>query len=362
MPSPSRPQSRTRPQFRIQEVAQRAGVSASTVSRVLNGTATVRAAKREQVLAVIEELGYRPNRVASNLRRQQAQMIGVVVPDIENPHFTQMVRAVEDTAYLSGYRVLLCNTDEDPAKQREYLGVLAAERVTGAIIAPTDAGAPEVSELLDYGISVVTFDRTVTDRRADAVLASNVDGVRLGTEHLIEGGHTRIGLISGPLTLSTGSERLLGYEQAVTAAGLPTLVAQGHFRVEGGRQAAAELLAAEATALLVANNLMAVGALQALKDANLKVPTDVALLSVDDPPWASLTDPPLTTLAQPVRAMASAAVELLLPRLQGGQQQGGQQQGGQQQGGRQQGGRQRRRRRVFDFELRHRSSCCPAGY
>lgn len=291
---------------------------------------------------MIDELGYRPNRVASNLRRQQVQMIGVVVPDIENPHFTQMVRAVEDTAYLSGYRVLLCNTDEDNAKQREYLDVLAAERVTGAIIAPTDAAAPEISELLDYGISVVSFDRAVADRRADAVLAANVDGARLGTEHLIEGGHARIGLITGPLTLSTGSERLLGYEQAVTAAGLPSLVAQGNFRVEGGRQATTELLAADATALLVANNLMAIGALQALKDAHLKVPTDVALLSIDDPPWASLTDPPLTTLAQPVRAMASAAVELLLPRLQGG--------------------RQRRRRRVFDFELRHRSSCCPAGY
>jgi LacI family transcriptional regulator len=332
----------SRPRLRIREVAERAGVSASTVSRVLNGTATVRASKREQVLAVIDELGYRPNRVASNLRRQQVQMIGVVVPDIENPHFTQMVRAVEDTAYLSGYRVLLCNTDEDAAKQREYLGVLAAERVTGAIIAPTDADAPEISELLDYGISVVSFDRAVADRRADAVLAANVDGARLGTEHLIECGHARIGLITGPLSLSTGSERLMGYEQAVAAAGLPSLVAQGNFRVEGGRQAATELLAADATALLVANNLMAIGALQALRDAHLKVPADVALLSIDDPPWASLTDPPLTTLAQPVRAMASAAVELLLPRLQGG--------------------RQRRRRRVFDFELCHRSSCCAAGY
>ncbi len=120
-----------RPRLRIREVAERAGVSASTVSRVLNGAAVVRASKREQVLAVIDELGYRPNRVASNLRRQQVQMIGVVVPDIENPHFTQMVRAVEDTAYLSRYRVLLCNTDEDNAKQREYLGVLADERVTG---------------------------------------------------------------------------------------------------------------------------------------------------------------------------------------------------------------------------------------
>jgi len=139
---------------------------------VLNGSATVAVAKREQVQAVINELGYRPNRTASNLRRQQAQMIGVVISDIENPHFTQMVRAVEDATYRKGYRVLLCNTDEDPAKQRDYLGVLAAERVAGAIISPTDAGAPEISELIDHGTSVVAFDRAVVDRRADAVLAA----------------------------------------------------------------------------------------------------------------------------------------------------------------------------------------------
>jgi LacI family transcriptional regulator len=328
-----------RPPFRIKEVADRAGVSPATVSRVLNGNVAVTAAKRDQVLAVINELGYRPNRVASNLRRQQVQMIGVVVSDIENPHFTQMVRAVEDTAYLKGHRVLLCNTDEDPTKQREYLGVLIAERVAGAIISPTEAGAPEISELIDHGASVVAFDRAVTDKRADAVLADNVDGARLGTEHLLAGGHTKIGFVGGPDRIETGAERLLGYEQAMSAAGLVPRPAQGNFRVEGGREAAAELLGQGATALLVANNLMAIGALQAVKAADKKIPTDVALVSFDDPAWAELTDPPLTTLAQPVRAMAGAAVELLLERL--GQ------------------GRKRRKRQVFELELHHRGSCCP---
>src|SRR5271170_6606672 len=178
--------------FTIKEVADRAGVSPATVSRVLNDGVSVREAKRAQVVAVISELGYRPSRVASNLRRQQVQMIGVVVSDIENPHFSQMVRAIEDSAYLKGYRVLLCNTDEDPVKQREYLGVLAAERVAGAIMSPTEAGAPEISELIDIGASVVAFDRPVDDKRADAVLAANVAGARLGTDHLLAGGHTRI--------------------------------------------------------------------------------------------------------------------------------------------------------------------------
>ncbi|MHB1496993.1 MAG: LacI family DNA-binding transcriptional regulator, partial [Acidimicrobiales bacterium] len=185
--------------MRIREVAEVAGVSPATVSRALNGTAVVRQATREKVLAVVDELGYRPNRVAGNLRRQQVQMIGVVVSDIENPHFTQMVRAVEDAAYLKGYRVLLCNTDEAPAKQREYLGVLIAERVAGAVISPTEPGAPEIGELIDHGAAVVAFDRAVADRRADAVLAANADAGRLATQHLVATGHKRVGFVSGLL-------------------------------------------------------------------------------------------------------------------------------------------------------------------
>jgi LacI family transcriptional regulator len=325
--------------FTIREVADRAGVSPATVSRVLNGTVSVREAKRTHVLAVINELGYRPSRVAGNLRRQQVQMIGVVVSDMENPHFSQMVRAAEDSAYLKGYRVLLCNTDEDPAKQQEYLGVLIAERVAGAIISPTEAGAPEISELIDSGASVVAFDRAVDDKRADSVLAANVAGGRLGAEHLLAGGHKRIGFLGGPSGIRTAAERLLGYEQAMSAARLQTRTATGNFRVEGGRCGAEDLINSGATALLVANNLMAVGALQAIKAANLRVPADIAIVSFDDPAWAELTDPPLTTLAQPVRAMAAAAVDLLLDRLAQG--------------------RQRRERQVFELELRHRGSCCP---
>jgi LacI family transcriptional regulator len=327
--------------FTIREVADRAGVSAATVSRVLNDSVSVREAKRAQVLAVIDELGYRPSRVASNLRRQQVQMIGVVVSDIENPHFSQMVRAIEDSAYLKGYRVLLCNTDEDPVKQREYLGVLIAERVAGAIISPTEAGAPEISELIDIGASVVAFDRPVDDKRADAVVGANVAGARLGTEHLLAGGHRRIGFLGGPSGVRTAAERLSGYEQAMSDAGIKTRSAAGDFRVEGGRRGAEDLLDKGATALLVANNLMAVGALQAIRLTRLRVPADVAMVSFDDPAWAELTDPPLTTLAQPVRLMAVAAVELLMQRL--GQRRG------------------RRRRQVFELELRHRGSCCAVG-
>ena len=331
----------SRQALRIREVAERAGVSPATVSRVLNGTAVVREATREKVLAVVDELGYRPNRVAGNLRRQQVQMIGVVVSDIENPHFTQMVRAIEDTAYLKGYRVLLCNTDEDASKQREYLGVLIAERVAGAVISPTEPDAPEIAELIDHGAAVVAFDRAVADRRADAVLAANEEAGRLATEHLVGTGHKRVGFVAGLAGVETAAGRQAGYEEAMSAAGLAPMVARGDFRVEGGRRAATELLGRGASGLVVANNLMAVGALKSVKEAGLRVPADVSVVAIDDPPWAELTDPPLTTLAQPVREMAAAAAELLVGRLEGR--------------------RSRPKRQVFGFELSHRGSCCRAA-
>ena len=186
---------------KIKEVAERAGVSPATVSRVLSGTPGVRPASRERVLQAVAELDYRPNRLGRNLRQQNSETLGVVVSDIENPHFTQMVRAVEDAAYGRGFRVLLCNTDEMAEKQRAYLEVLAAERVLGVILAPSDPAGEEIGRLLDLGIPVVAFDRVVGDPRADAVIVDNAEGSRRATEHLIRAGHERIGFVSGPAAI-----------------------------------------------------------------------------------------------------------------------------------------------------------------
>ena len=324
--------------MRIKDVAERAGVSPATVSRVLNGAASVRAEYRERVLRVIEELGYRPNRLASNLRRQKAEMIGVVVSDIENPHFTQMVRAVEDAAFRSGYRVLLCNTDENPEKQKAYLQVLAAERVLGVLISPSDPAGEEISELIELGIPVIAFDRSVDDPRADAVIVDNAAGTRLATEFLIRAGHERIGFVSGLDDIETSVERQLGYERAMREAGIEPRSASGGYRIANGRTATEELLeTGDPTALIVGNNFMTIGALEALRAHRIRVPEEMALVAVDDPFWAELVEPPLTTLAQPVREMAACAVELLLQRIGGG--------------------RERPGRMVFDFELRVRGSC-----
>lgn len=322
----------------IKQVAERAGVSAATVSRVLTGTTGVRPAARARVLEVVADLDYRPNRLARNLRRQTTETIGVVVSDIENPHFTEMVRRVEAAAYARGFRVLLCNTDETPDKQSAYLGILAAERVLGVILAPSNPSGDEIGRLLDLGIPVVAFDRAVDDPRADAVVVDNAEGTRRATAHLIAAGHQRIGFVGGRLNIQTGAERSAGYVAAMRAAALTPRTADGDFRLDGGRGATETLLNDDdLSALVVANNLMAIGALQAIRARGKRVPTDLALVAIDDPFWAELVDPPLTTLAQPVQRMTDSAIRLLFDRIEGK--------------------RDQPRSVVFDVELRVRRSC-----
>lgn len=324
---------------RIGDVARHASVSAATVSRVLNGDQSVGASYRRRVLRAVEELGYRPNRLARSLRTQRTAVIGVVVSDIENPHFSEMVRAVEDEAYRRGYRVLVCNTDESADKQRSYLETLVEERAVGVIVSPSDPDDPEISELLDGGTAVVAFDREVADPRADAVIADNVDASRTAVELLVGAGHERITFVGGRRDVETGAERLDGFELTMRAHGLEPRSVEGDFRIEGGYEAVAGLLrdGERPSALVVANNLMTIGALRALGEAGVRVPDEVALVAFDDPVWAQFVDPPLTTLAQPVRRMSTEATSLLLERVTGS--------------------RVDPRRTVHPFELRRRRSC-----
>ena len=311
-----KPNSSTSPGIR--EVARLAQVSPATVSRVLNGAEQVGEEYRRRVLDAVARTEYRPNRLARNLRRQRAEMIGVVVSDIENPHFSETVRVVEDEAFRAGYRVLLCNTDETPAKQQVYLEMLADERVRAAIVSPADAACTGVESLLSLGIPVVAFDREILDPRADAVVCDNVAGARRATEHLIWLGHERIAFLGGNPEVETGAERLEGYTEAMRAAGLVPFSLGGGFRADAAQVAVSELLALPKppTALVVANNLMTPGTLRAAREANVEIPGRLALVAFDDPPWAELVEPPLTTLAQSVRRMASAAMQLALERVE----------------------------------------------
>lgn len=292
-------------------------MSSATVSRVLNNDARVSAEVRQRVSESIAELGYRPNRIARSLRRQSSETIGVIVSDIENPHFTKAVRTIENAAYEQGYRVVLCNTDESAEKQNAYLEVLAGEQVTGIILAPAVADDPTIGQILDLGIPIVAFDRTVEDERADAVLADNVTAAYTATCHLIEQGRIHIGFIAGRPEIRTGSDRLLGYEKAMAEYKREPIVGAGGFRLELAEQATAEMINShpELDGLVVANNLMAIGAGNALRTARINVPDTVAVVGIDDPPWASLVSPAMTTLAQPTQTMATTAFDLLVGRI-----------------------------------------------
>ena len=302
---------------KIRQVAAQAQVSAATVSRVLNGSPSVAPAYRAQVLQAIKELDYRPNGLARHFRLQTANVVGVLVSDVENPHFTSMVRIIEDTVYRHGKRVLLCNSDELPEKETAYLEMMAQDRVLGVLLSTSDPGNLGIARLLDLGIPVTAFDRLVRDPRADAVIVDNWGAGRLGTELLLQNGHRRVGCISGPRTVQTAADRLAGYELAMRSAGLEPRSVSGLFRVDGACIATHELLETtpELTAIVATNNLMAMGVLKALNERQIVVPDRVALVAIDDPFWSELVRPRLTTLAQPIRMMAKRAVELLFERL-----------------------------------------------
>lgn len=303
----------------INDVADAAGVSPATVSRVLNGTQGVTPARSERVRTAVAELGYQPFSAARALRRQRTDVWAVIVADVENPFFTSVVRGVEDAARAIGVRVVLCNSDEDPDRETEYIDVAIAERMDGVVIAAAASRHSHVQRLLDRGVAVVAIDRTPTGAEVDAVLVDNRLGAEQATRHLAAVGATRIACITGPRRTQTAEERLAGYRAGLVHAGLAfdaDLVVHTDFRQAGGYDATIKLCQGRdrPDALFVANNLMTLGALGAIRDLGLTVPNDLAVVGFDDAPWATLVDPQLSVVAQPTREIGRVAAELLVAR------------------------------------------------
>jgi LacI family transcriptional regulator, galactose operon repressor len=303
----------------IYDVAKRAGVSAATVSRVINGRNTVDAMLAERVQVAMRELDYRPNAVARNLRRSTSTLWAVIISDIGNPFFTSMVRGVEDVAQRNGYSVVLCNSDEDPAKEGRYVTAALAEQMAGVIISTTGQ-ATHVKRLIDSNTAVVAIDREIKGTNVDTVLVDNEHGAQIATGHLIEAGYRRIACITGPRKLSTAAKRLRGYQRALRAHGFPSndeLIRYADFREEGGYHAMAGLLdeGARPDAVFATNNLMTVGAVECLVDRGLDIPAQIGVVGFDDVPWAHLVRPSLTTLAQPTYELGRTAALLLTERI-----------------------------------------------
>lgn len=298
----------------INDVARVAGVSKSTVSRVIGG-GPVSAQVRARVEAAIRQTGYRLNLQARRLRSRHSGIIGLIVADIRNPFFTALIRAVEEVAYREGLRVTLCNADEDPAREALYLQLMQEERVSGLIFAPTRTTVGQLDRLpLDYPIVLV--DRAARSSPHDSVVLDNHTAMVGLVEHLLERGYRRIGGLFGS-TSTTAAERRDGYSAAMRAHGLEPDQREIEPTAEAAIAATGQWLAAASRpeALVASNSLLLMGALKAIRGAGLEMPAEVALAGFDNERWTELVEPGVTVIEQPVEAMGQAAMSLLLERI-----------------------------------------------
>ncbi|WLH81826.1 LacI family DNA-binding transcriptional regulator [Pseudomonas sp. FP2335] len=302
----------------MDDVASRAGVSTSTVSHVLNGTRKVSPASVQAVQQAIQALGYIPNTLARSLARSSTSTIGVAISALSNHYFSETVHAIESECAKHGYMMLFVDTHDDPEQELRVVTALHHRRVDGVILAPSND-----SKALEYlrtnQIPAVLVDRMMS-AQFDQVGVENTQATQALITHLIGHGHRRIGFIAGRTGFSTTDERVAGYKAALQAAGLafdPQLLVNGGSNTEPARQATVQLLGLDAppTAIMAGNNLMTLGAMHALRDAQLEVPGQMALVGFDDFDWADFFVPRLTLIAQPVNDLGARAVHLLLQRM-----------------------------------------------
>jgi len=309
---------------RLRDVARAAGVSTATVSRVLNARGPASAAARERVLKAVRELDYHANWLARGLRRHRTDTIGLVVPDIENPFFTSLVKGVERAAWARGWNVVLANTDEDVGREEAVVRTLVERQIDGLLLCAAAGSHEYLARYLAQGLPVVAANRLVPGLPIPAVTSTNRQGAYEAARHLLDEGLVPLGIILGTPGLSTTESRLAGCRQAVAEAGLPaeTLVlAAGHGRAQAGYKAAGECLesARPPRALLAFNNLMAEAALMAIRDRGLRCPEDVALIGFDDFRSAAALWPALSVVEQDPQGMGARAVAELSRLVEQGQ-------------------------------------------
>jgi LacI family transcriptional regulator len=310
----------------LKQLAARAKVHASTVSRVVNRDPSLRisAATRARIEALLRETEYRPNGIARGLKLRQTLVLAVVIPDITNPFFGALFRGIEDGAAPRGYQVLLCNTDGNPERERAHLVALLARRVDGVILASTVLKDPAVRWLRHQHTPYVLVNRFGDEGKDPFVGSDDEAGARLATQHLIELGHVRIGHLAGQPTVSTGVLRRRGYQGAMRDAGLtvdPELIVESGFTEDGGARAAQRLLALAhpPTAMFGVTDTAAIGALGQARRAGLRVPEDLAIVGYNDIPLAGRVTPGLTTVHVPIHEFGSVTTRMLLEQIDRGQ-------------------------------------------
>lgn len=318
----------------IQDVAQKAHVSPSTVSNLLNGrTERMRPETLDRIKRAIDQLGYSPNRTARQLKTGHVEMIGVVVPSVANPFYGGFARRIEQEALKHGYQILLGNSERDPERERRYAEELWSYGVRGMIFGSSLLALTHLASLVERGLHIVAFDRPMqpADTLAiDSVSMDNTQAACQATQHLMDLGHRRIGFITGPIRTVNRMNRLEGYRNCLTSAGVepdPGLIWEqalesGFGDTEGielGRRGARELLSRSnpPTAFVTINDMYALGAYAGARDLGLHIPADLSIVGIDDIVLAEVVDPPLTTVRQPLADMTHAAVESVIARIAG---------------------------------------------
>lgn len=308
----------------ISDVAKRAGVSSMTVSRVINNSGYTSPDTRARVERAIAELGYVPNALARGLRFKQTKTIALIVTDITNPFFTTLARGVEDTANLAGFTVIFGNTDESEAKEQNYLQMLLQQQVDGILLVPARSHNIESLRVIQkQNTPVIVLDRRVPAQTpVDVVRCDSEDAAQRLVHMLIELGHRRIGVLSGPRGVSTADDRVQGYRNALRHAGIvehKNLIYRGPFTQESGYEMAHQLLDVRPrpTAVFAAHNYFAPGVLKRARELRLRVPEDLAIVAFDDLPSTLAYAPFFTVAVQPAYEIGAQATQLLLQRLSG---------------------------------------------
>lgn len=313
----------------VYDVAERAGVSPATASRVLSGgDYPVRPDTRDRVLQAAAELKFRPNRLARALVTAHTSTIGAIVHDISDPYFGEIVRGMEDTARLHGYQIFVCSSDRNAERELDYVHSLISYRVDGLIFA--GGGIEDEAYRADLRRTLADFRAAngavvllaPNSYRAPAVLPDNKGGARLITEHILRLGHRRIALVSGPEHLRTSAVRLEGCREALLSAGIDfdeSLIQSGGFTTDGGAKAISKIVesGADFSAVLASNDLMAIGVLTELQSRSIRVPEEISVAGFDDVQGAAFVRVPLTTVRVPMQQMGAEGMALLLDIIAG---------------------------------------------
>lgn len=308
----------------MKQIAKIAGVSLGTVSHALNGSASVREPLRKRVMDAVATVGYQPSQLARGLRRDKTNMIGMIIPDITNPFFPAVVRGAEDVAFENGYRLVLCNTDNDHSKEISHLNELRTYLPSGLIVILSN-----FSDLTTHaecyrkaGTAVVCVDRLPRDWDGDTVTADNEKGAYEATSYLLRLGHTRVAVITGPRHLSNAQSRLKGFKRALREQNIvigSEYIQEASFDRQGGYTKTMLLLRMipRPTALFASNDMIAFGALRAFRESGLRCPEDISLIGFDDLDLAEMTNPPISSVSQPGYQMGTAAARILIDRVGG---------------------------------------------